>query len=170
MQHLKFEIAQLTLLLLCKIIIKYCDFITFFSLRFHTDPAAVASGFRLEWYNEGCGGRLTAPKGILTSPNYPRRYDHELTCIWEIIVDYGHSVKFTVQDLDIELSSECQFDSLIIAHDSNFTNQITKICRPIHNALSLVAEGHIVFVKFESDESENGKGFKISYETIVSGK
>lgn len=119
---------------------------------------------------EGCGGRLTGSEGFLTSPNYPRRYDHELTCIWEIIVEYGHSVNFTIIDLDIEVSTECQFDSLIFAHDLNFTNQITKICRPIHNAVSFIAEGHVVYVKFESDESANGKGFKIAYDTIVSGE
>ena len=55
--------------------------------RFHTDQAAVNTGFRLEWYNEGCGGKLTHPSGSLTSPNYPRRYTNEITCIWEIEVE-----------------------------------------------------------------------------------
>lgn len=141
----------------------------YFLFRFHTDPAAVRSGFRLEWYNEGCGGRLTQKRGTLLSPNYPRRYDHDLICIWEIVVDYGYTTKFTVNDLEMERSDDCQFDSLIFAHDSNFTNQITRICRAIHQPLTFTAEGHQVFVKFESDESASSRGFNISYETVLAG-
>lgn len=118
----------------------------------------------------GCGGRLAHSEGTLTSPDYPQRYKHDLICIWEIVVEFGYSVNFTVHDLDIERSQDCQFDSLIVAHDSNFTNHITKICRPINDPLSFVAEGHQIFVKFETDESTSRRGFNITYNTIKSGK
>lgn len=140
----------------------------YFLNSFHTDPAAVDSGFRLEWYNEGCGGLLTHPKGTLLSPNFPSKYNHEIECKWEIAVEYGHSIEFTIHELDMEPSDTCSFDSLIFAHDKNFTDIITRLCRPIHQPLTITTQGHKVYVKFESDESDNAKGFNASYKTIAS--
>lgn len=70
----------------------------------------------------------------------------------------------------MERSDNCQFDSLIIAHDQNFTNIITKLCRPTHEPLVITTQGHKVYVKFESDESQHAKGFNASYRTIPAGK
>ena len=70
----------------------------------------------------------------------------------------------------MERSDNCVFDSLTIAHDSNFTDVVTKLCRPIHDPLKITAQGHKIYVKFESDETSNAKGFNISYNSIVSGE
>ncbi|KAL7042861.1 hypothetical protein ACKWTF_001317 [Chironomus riparius] len=137
-------------------------------VMFHTDPAAVSTGFRLEWYNEGCGGKLTHPSGSLTSPNYPRRYENEIICIWEIAVEYGYNINLTVQSMEMEKSVSCEFDSLLIAHDRSFNNTIMKVCESTRNPLVVTIDGHQAFVKFESDESHNEKGFNITYESIVS--
>ena len=37
----------------------------------------------------GCGGRLTAPPGAFTSPNYPDNYPHASNCRWEIQIPTG---------------------------------------------------------------------------------
>lgn len=120
----------------------------------------------MEWYVEGCGGKLTHPEGVLTSPNYPKKYDHDLTCVWEIVVDYGYSVVLTIEDFDLETSSTCEYDSLTIARDSAFNHTIRKICQSLIEKTVVTSDGHQVFVKFTSDESHNGKGFKISYKSI----
>lgn len=122
----------------------------------------------MEWNVEGCGGKLTHPEGSLTSPNYPKRYDHELTCVWEINAEYGHSIVLTVHDFDMESSSTCEYDSLTVARDSMFNNTIRKICQSISSPTVITSDGHQVFVKFTSDESNNGKGFNITYKTVFS--
>lgn len=122
----------------------------------------------MEWYNEGCGGKLTHPFGSLTSPNYPRRYEHEMICIWEIAVDFGYNIKLTVQDAEMEKSATCEFDSLTIAHDRAFNHTVTKVCESIRQPIVITVDGHEAFVKFESDESHNGKGFNITYERVAS--
>jgi cubilin len=134
--------------------------------RFHTDPAAVGSGFRLEWYNEGCGGHLTHPEGSLLSPNYPRRYNHEYTCIWTIEVEYGNNIQFTINDLDLEKSENCVFDSFTIAHDRAFNNSIVKLCQHIHEPMTYLYDGHRAYVLFDTDESHNGNGFNVSYKAV----
>lgn len=128
----------------------------------------MSTGFRLEWYNEGCGGKLTHPSGSLTSPNYPRRYDHEIVCIWEIAIEYGFNIKFTVHDVEMEGSVDCLFDSLTIAHDRSFNNTITRFCEAIRTPIVITVDGHQAFVRFESDESHSNKGFNVTYESIVS--
>jgi cubilin len=136
---------------------------------FHTDQATVGTGFRLEWYNEGCGGRLTHPEGGFTSPNYPKRYDHGHICTWEITVEYGYNVKLTIHDFDIERSSSCQFDSLTIAHDKTFnTSLVAKVCQTLTQPMIITSDGHQLFVRFTADESHSGKGFNITYESVVS--
>lgn len=122
----------------------------------------------MEWYVEGCGGKLTHPEGSLLSPNYPKKYDHGLTCLWEIVADYGYSVVLTVHDFDLETSSTCEYDSLSIARDSSFNHTIRKICQTLLEPTVITSDGHQVFVKFTSDESHNGRGFNISYRTSFS--
>lgn len=122
----------------------------------------------MEWYVEGCGGKLTHPEGSFTSPNYPKKYEHGLTCLWEIVADYGYSIVLTVQDFDLETSTECEYDSLTIARDSSFNHTIQKICQTLSEPTVITSDGHQVFVKFESDYSHNGRGFNISYRTNFS--
>ncbi|KAG5668318.1 hypothetical protein PVAND_016262 [Polypedilum vanderplanki] len=136
---------------------------------FHTDQAAVASGFRLEWYNEGCGGKLTHPEGGFTSPNYPKRYEHDYVCTWEILVEFGYNIKLTIHEFDIERSSSCQFDSLTISYDKSFNSSIvTKLCQTLTQPMVISSDGHQLFVRFITDESHSGRGFNITYETIAS--
>jgi cubilin len=126
-------------------------------------------GFRLEWYNEGCGGKLMKPEGTLTSPNYPDRYTHKLTCIWEIEVDFGFNINVTIHDLDLERERHCVFDYLLLAHDPAFNDTVAKICSVIHSPLVFTSDGHKLYIKFEADESQSGKGFNMSYEAVIAG-
>lgn len=121
----------------------------------------------MEWYIEGCGGLLTHPEGIISSPNYPKRYEHVLECFWEINVEYGYNIEITITDLDIETNKDCDFDSLTFSNDRNFTTSITKLCDSLHTPKILTSDGHKVFLKFASDESNNGRGFNLSYRSSL---
>lgn len=57
----------------------------------------------------GCGGRMTAPSGIITSPNYPNMYDNNDDCAWLIETDTNHVVRFTFVDFDVEPHNNCRF-------------------------------------------------------------
>lgn len=122
----------------------------------------------MEWVVEGCGGRIYHPSGSLSSPNYPKRYSHDLTCKWEISVDYGYNIELTVHDLDIETSRTCDFDSLIIAKDKQFNETLLTLCQTQTSPTVFTSTGHQLFVKFEADESNNGRGFNMSYKRVLS--
>ena len=123
----------------------------------------------MEWYVEGCGGKLFHPEGIITSPNYPKKYSHEVTCVWEINADYGYQIVATVTDLDIEGSQSCEYDYLEFSEDPSFNTTIMKMCHSLNTAASgLTSNGHKLYVKFNSDESNSGRGFNMTYRSVLS--
>lgn len=136
-------------------------------LSFHSDSSTVSNGFRLEWFVEGCGGVLTHPQGELLSPNFPKKYSHEVTCIWEINVDFGNLIEVTVNEIDLESSNKCDFDVLNFSNDRNFTNHIAGFCEAQDISKVVTSESHRLFVKFNSDETNNGRGFNATYKSVL---
>jgi cubilin len=80
-------------------------FISFVSDRFKVD-----SGFRLEWYINGCSKHLMKPNGQLTSPGYPNGdklpYSHIL-CEWLIEVDFDKSIEITFPQIENTKTHAC---------------------------------------------------------------
>jgi cubilin len=122
----------------------------------------------MEWYNEGCGGVITKPTGTLTSPNYPKQYSTELRCLWEINVAYGMNIELTIDELHLEKCNDCNCDYLAVATDKNFNETITKVCNDQREPTIVKTDGHKLFVEFNSDSFNGGRGFKLSYKSIVS--
>ncbi|CRL00998.1 CLUMA_CG014207, isoform A [Clunio marinus] len=134
---------------------------------FHTDASATGTGFRMEWTNEGCGGKLYHPEGAILSPNYPKKYSHEMVCLWEITADYGHNIELTVNDIDMEQSDACEFDYLKVSNEPTFNHTIMKLCKSQHQPTKITSDGHKMYITFVSDESHNSKGFDLSYKTVI---
>lgn len=70
--------------------------------------------FRIEWIVDGCGGVLNKFQGEFSSPEYPRFYSLSTTCEWNIIIDNGHIVEITIEDLWFETSGSCLTDYLAV--------------------------------------------------------
>lgn len=84
-------------------------------------------------------------------------------------MDYGYDIEITVNHLDFESSSGCQYDSLHFATDRNFNQTVVKICnRIVDSRNTYTAHGHQLFVKFESDENVARSGFNVSYRQVAS--
>lgn len=71
-------------------------------INFFTDDYVANNGFRLEWVVDGCGGHLTRPSDMFTSPDYPTPYPRSVRCEWLIEVDYMHSIEITLDDVSQE--------------------------------------------------------------------
>lgn len=80
---------------------------------FKTDVGVVQTGFRLEWYNDGCGGILSHPEGSFTTPRYPKSYPISTECNWTIQVEPGKHIELTFLDVDME-TSDCAFDYIMV--------------------------------------------------------
>ncbi|XP_062137785.1 cubilin homolog [Drosophila sulfurigaster albostrigata] len=139
-------------------------------LHFHTNDVNQARGFRLSWRTvaSGCGGRLQSDTGVITSPNYPGQYPHELHCEWQLRAHLGSQLTITLDDMELEELNSCAYDYLSIeAIDANIVPR-----NPIMQTLcTLPPEGNRDFqldsnqanVIFHSDSSNSDRGFRLTY-------
>ncbi|XP_075141398.1 astacin-like metalloendopeptidase [Leptodactylus fuscus] len=115
----------------------------------------------------GCGGNLTTPEGVFTSPNFPRSYPDNAYCHWNITTDRKFRVTFT--DFDIEGSSNmnCHFDKLKIydGRDFNAMYQLKDLCGPKLPS-PITSYGNAMQFVFTSDFNVAWKGFRVVYQPV----
>ena len=143
-------------------------------LHFHTDSSMSDRGFHVTYSSvpgvPGCGGTLTTPKGIITSPSFPERYDNNIDCDWLIRVHPEDKIQLTFSVFDLEQHGVCRWDYLEV-RDGEDENAPLKgrfcgslIPQPI------VSSGNKLWIKFKADASFNGQGFKASYDALCGGE
>ncbi|XP_048245301.1 cubilin-like isoform X2 [Haliotis rufescens] len=136
---------------------------------FTTDGTNQATGFRLKYKQKRatlstCGGALTAsgPEELL-SPGYPRAYLRSQTCIWTITAYNESFVNLKLVDIDVEVSDRCQPDSLkIYDGDSSASPLLGTWCGQM-NGYRLQSTGNVMTLVFNTDDSNNGRGFNVRY-------
>ncbi|KPP57656.1 cubilin-like, partial [Scleropages formosus] len=79
---------------------------------FQSDFSISHTGFRMLWYQNGCGGDLFGPSGSFNSPGYPNRYPENRECIWYIQTALGSSIQITIHEFDVEYHPNCNYDLL----------------------------------------------------------
>ncbi|XP_047218456.1 CUB and sushi domain-containing protein 1-like [Girardinichthys multiradiatus] len=109
-----------------------------------------------------CFFNFTAPSGTVLSPNYPEEYGNNLNCVWLIISEPGCRIHLFFSDFDLEP----QFDWLVVKDEglSEATTFGTFSGKDVPSQIA--SNGHIMRLEFQSDHSNTGKGFNISYTTF----
>uniref|UniRef100_H2M2H5 CUB and Sushi multiple domains 1 n=1 Tax=Oryzias latipes TaxID=8090 RepID=H2M2H5_ORYLA len=109
-----------------------------------------------------CFFNFTAPSGTILSPNYPEEYGNNLNCVWLIISEPGSRIHLLFSDFDLEPP----FDWLVVK-DEGLSEATTFGTFSGKNVPAQIASnGHIMKLEFQSDHSNTGKGFNISYTTF----
>ena len=114
-----------------------------------------------------CGAILTAPRGNFFSPNYPKKYGHDLECAWKIIAPSGMEVRLTISDFRFgprrkgNKTAAC-FDYLEI-WDRVGGTLLGKYCN--RDEIPLIKSLGGLYVKMVSDSSKASRGFNASYES-----
>ncbi|XP_046376086.2 cubilin-like isoform X1 [Haliotis rufescens] len=136
---------------------------------FTTDGTNQATGFRLKYKQKRaapatCGGTLTAssPEELL-SPGYPRAYLRSWTCTWTITAYNESFVNLKLVDIDVEVSDQCQPDSLKIYDGGNSASPLLGTWCGQMNGYRLQSTGNVMTLVFNTDDSNNGRGFNVSY-------
>ncbi|XP_055601686.1 cubilin homolog [Uranotaenia lowii] len=82
---------------------------------FKSDRWLEARGFKFEYKMDTCGGTITESKRI-ESPNLTGNtqtgYNNAINCIWNITIPSGKKVVVRFEDLEIEHSEGCYFDTI----------------------------------------------------------
>jgi hypothetical protein len=106
-----------------------------------------------------CFFNFTTPSGIILSPNYPEEYGNNMNCVWLIIAEPGSRIHLIFSDFEVEP----QFDYLIVKDDgmSEPTTFGTFSGKDVPSQIA--SNGHIMRLEFQTDHSNTGKGFNITY-------
>ncbi|XP_013175197.1 PREDICTED: cubilin-like [Papilio xuthus] len=126
-------------------------------------------------FRSGCGGKITAPSGIIYSKNYPKNYDDNLDCIWSITVPKNHRIKLQMLEFDLysednDDSSSCE-DLVNIYETSNIldSNYTYHVC-PKTNISEIVSKSNEMSLQFLTNGYGTAKGFKASFVMICGAR
>ncbi|KAG7161827.1 Cubilin-like 2 [Homarus americanus] len=137
-------------------------------LKFRSDPSVSYEGFKLFWdaAATGCGGHMTAETGEIISPGYPQPYHHLADCYWTITVAEGSAVRLHFIDMDMETSPGCYYDFIEVRDGSSpLSHLLGRYCSLNLGVISLNSSGNSLWLRFRSDYSSSGRGFKATYMT-----
>ncbi|KAM9316697.1 scavenger receptor cysteine-rich domain-containing protein DMBT1-like [Gastrophryne carolinensis] len=116
--------------------------------------------------NYTCGGVLSEPSGIFSSPLYPGLYPDNAFCTWEIRVLPGHVVDLSFVYMDLEYTSSCSYDYVMIYDGLPLTTlPLGKICSPINSTFT--SSSNVMGVVFRTDGSVRRTGFQAVYSSSV---
>ncbi|XP_040214374.1 deleted in malignant brain tumors 1 protein-like [Rana temporaria] len=109
---------------------------------------------------QACGGVLTAPKGVITSPNFPNNYPDNAYCEWNITTT--SRIKLTPTNFDLEgYMYLCVFDELWV-YGGSFPRELCGQMLPD----PIISTGNFMRIVFKTDKSLNRTGFRLIYEPV----
>uniref|UniRef100_A0A671PZU1 CUB and sushi domain-containing protein 1-like n=1 Tax=Sinocyclocheilus anshuiensis TaxID=1608454 RepID=A0A671PZU1_9TELE len=109
-----------------------------------------------------CFFNFTTPSGIILSSNYPEEYGNNMNCVWLIIAEPGNRIHLIFSDFELEP----QFDYLIVKDDGMPEPTTFGTFSGKDVPSQIASNGHIMRLEFQSDHSNTGKGFNITYTTF----
>uniref|UniRef100_A0A671XF34 Cubilin n=1 Tax=Sparus aurata TaxID=8175 RepID=A0A671XF34_SPAAU len=140
------------------------------TLVFRSDSTVSMSGFQMMWYQNGCGGELSAPSGSFTSPDYPNRYPENRECIWYITTSAGSSITLTIHEFDVEFHQDCNYDVLEVYGGPDLSAPVlAKLCSTTSSPMLVSSTGNLITVRFKSDAYVSGRGFNASWAEVQGG-
>lgn len=138
-------------------------------LTFVSDASRNDIGFDIEWVatQTGCGGLLTSYRGTITTPNYPEPYDKSAMCSWRIAVNQGYKIQMIFSDFDLEQDPACLYDYVEIFDGKDASaHSLGRHCDSEKHPLSVHTSSNYAFIRFKSDNSNQGRGFSLRYTSI----
>lgn len=111
-----------------------------------------------------CGRVLNETRGTLTSPGYPSPYPPHQNCQWTIKPHPFHSLRITIETIDIEPSTKCTTNYVKVEH-GHFPHQ-DRLCRYCPEITYIVNE--TMYVRFRSGDANLNQhtGFRLRYQQV----
>ncbi|XP_023314262.1 cubilin homolog isoform X1 [Trichogramma pretiosum] len=116
-----------------------------------------------------CGGRYYSATGTLRSPNYPKKYPKNKSCVWLITAQNKYVVTLNVSSFELETSQNCNYDYLEIRSGSQGNSPLLgKYCGS-QIPSEITSMTNQMYIKFVSDTSLQDKGFEIHWHSATTG-
>ncbi|XP_068675741.1 cubilin-like [Montipora foliosa] len=141
-------------------------------LTFRSDSSVQKTGFRLlifRFYRVSTTYRPTPTtqsptacrqvvNDVLESPGYPNNYPRSKSCVAFVYTGFGAALNITFEHFDLEYSSTCRYDYLLITNDNGGFNR--KYCGN-RTGQSVIVTGRYARLTFRSDSSVQKTGFRL---------
>ncbi|KAF6722152.1 Cubilin [Oryzias melastigma] len=134
-------------------------------VNFITDHSVSRKGFRAVYSasTSSCGGDMVMQSGAFNSPNYPDAYPPNLECVWTIRSSPGNRVQLSFITFNLQGDSSCDNDYLEIREGNSTGALVGRFCGSSLPSNYTSVSGHILWVKFVSDSSDSGAGFRATF-------
>lgn len=118
-------------------------------------------------YFPNCDYQYNSSEGALTTPNFPKNYNHNSLCKWLISVPKGKAVKLTFFDFEVEGDLDdgpkCSNDHVIVTEGNASKTEIGRFCNTNRPPKYLCSHGNRIAIQFKSDDMLSFKGFNALY-------
>ncbi|XP_054478628.1 cubilin [Anoplopoma fimbria] len=134
-------------------------------VNFISDNSVSQKGFRATYSasTSSCGGDLVMESGAFNSPNYPDAYPPNVECVWTIRSSPGNRLQLSFITFHLQGDSSCQNDYLEIREGNSTGPLVDRFCGSSLPSNYTSVIGHILWVKFVSDASISGAGFRATF-------
>ncbi|XP_026057290.1 cubilin-like [Carassius auratus] len=131
-------------------------------VNFISDGSVGRKGFRATYTasTSGCGGHLYMESGAFNSPNYPDVYPPNVECVWTITSSPGNRLQLSFIMFQLQQSSDCSTDYLEVREGHSTGSLVGRFCGDSLPSNYTSIMGHILWIKFVSDSSVSGAGFR----------
>ncbi|XP_068094350.1 cubilin [Hyperolius riggenbachi] len=110
-----------------------------------------------------CGGDLFMENGAFDSPGYPENYPANTECVWNIISSPGNQLVLSFMSFSLQTCEGCSCDYLEIREGNSTGPLLEKFCGDTLPSNVSSVTGHRLWIKFVSDGSISGSGFRASF-------
>ncbi|XP_029134023.2 cubilin [Labrus bergylta] len=134
-------------------------------VNFISDYSVSKKGFRATYSasTSSCGGDLVMESGAFNSPNYPDAYPPNVECVWTIRSSPGNRLQLSFIIFSLQGDNGCQNDYLEIREGNSTGTLVGRFCGNSLPSNYTSVIGHILWVKFVSDASVSGAGFRATF-------
>ena len=103
---------------------------------------------------------------LIVSPNYPNsNYPDNQDKDYPIKVAADHIIEILFTDFELEAHASCAYDWVQVV-DGDGTELLAKTCGTNKPAAAIKSKTNQATVKFHSDTSVNGKGFRAEWKAV----
>ncbi|TNN61134.1 Cubilin [Liparis tanakae] len=134
-------------------------------VNFISDRSVSSKGFRATYSasTSSCGGDLLMESGAFNSPNYPDAYPPSVECVWTIRSSPGNRLQLSFITFHLLGDAGCQNDYLEVREGNSSGALVGRFCGNLLPSNYTSVVGHVLWVKFASDASMSGAGFRATF-------
>uniref|UniRef100_A0A8C5HD89 Cubilin n=1 Tax=Gouania willdenowi TaxID=441366 RepID=A0A8C5HD89_GOUWI len=134
-------------------------------VNFLSDHSVSRRGFRATYSasTSSCGGDLVMESGAFNSPNYPDSYPPNVECVWSLRSSPGNRVQLSFIVFNLQGNVGCQNDYVEVREENSTGPLVGRFCGSSLPSNYTSLTGHILWVKFVSDASLSGAGFRATF-------